>query len=142
MVHVYENDGKSSTAKNDCPPASLLSVEIKIFEKFSNNRFLNHIKKCGLFPKFQYGFKSSQSITALLPDVSNRPCRGFTRFTANSNLMEFFCKNFWKNIQLILELLKVPFLGLIFLYYTLMNFLMMLSVLLFSTYNDSKCDQV
>ena len=81
MVHVYENYGKSSTAKNDCPPPSLLSVEIKIFEKFSNNRFLNHIKKCGLFPKFQHGFKSSQSITALLPDVSNRPCRGFTRFT-------------------------------------------------------------
>ena len=63
-------------------------------------------------------------------------------FLTNSNLMEFFCKNLWKNIQLILELLKVSFLGLSFSYYRLMNFLMMLSVILFSTYNDSKCDQV
>ena len=82
MIHAYENDGKGSTAKNHCRPGSLLSVDSKIFEKFSNNRFLNHIKKCGLFPKFQHGFKSSQSIAALLPDISNRTCRGFTRFRA------------------------------------------------------------
>ena len=80
MVHVYENDGKRSTARNHSCPASLLSVDGKIFEKLPNNRFVNHIKKCGLFSKFQYGFRSSQSIADLLPDVSNRTCRAFTRF--------------------------------------------------------------
>ena len=51
-----------------------------------------------------------------------------------------------KNIQLILEFLKGPFLVLSFFYYKLMTFLMMLSVILLSMqYNDtmfySKCDQ-
>ena len=71
MVHVYQNDGKKSTTKNLCPPASLLSVDSKIFEKLSNNRLVNHIKKCGLFSKFQYDFRSSQSTADLLPDVGN-----------------------------------------------------------------------
>ena len=47
-------------------------------------------------------------------------------FLTNSSLMEWFCKN----IQLILELLKDPFLGLIFSDYILMTFLMMLSLIL------------
>ena len=47
-------------------------------------------------------------------------------FLTNSSLMERFCKN----IQLILELLKDPFLGLIFSDYILMTFLMMLSLIL------------
>ena len=45
-----------------------------------------------------------------------------------------------KNIQLMLEFLKVPFLVLDFCYYTLIIFLMMLSVILLSTFY-SKCDQ-
>ena len=47
-------------------------------------------------------------------------------FLTNSSLMERFCKN----IQLILDLLKDPFLGLIFSDYILMTFLMMLSLIL------------
>ena len=39
---------------------------------------------------------------------------------------------FYKNIQLILEFLKAPFLFLHFHYYTLVTFLMMLSVILLS----------
>ena len=61
---------------------AVLLVDSKIFEKLQNNRFVNHIKKCGLCSKFQYGFRSSQSIADLLPDVSNRTCRAFTRFGA------------------------------------------------------------
>ena len=41
--------------------------------------------------------------------------------------------NLHKNIQLMLEFLKAPFLVLHFSYYTLMTFLMMLSVILLST---------
>ena len=49
-----------------------------------------------------------------------------------------------KNIQLMLELLKAPFLVLRFSYYALMTFLMMLSVILLSdnTTLYFKCDQV
>ena len=49
-----------------------------------------------------------------------------------------------KNIQLMLELLKAPFLVLHFSYYALMTFLMMLSVILLSdnTTLYFKCDQV
>ena len=50
-------------------------------------------------------------------------------------LISFFSKMFWmgnlyRNIQLMLEFLKGPFLVLPFSYYTLMIFLMMLSVIL------------
>ena len=52
--------------------------------------------------------------------------------------------HFQKNIQLTLEFLKAPFLVLHFSYYVLITFLMMLSVLLQSTYDTtlySNCDQ-
>ena len=82
MVHVYQNDGKTSTAKNHCCPATLLSVDSKTFEKLPNNRVVNHIKKCGFFSKFQYSFRSSQSTADLLPEVSNRIGRVFDWFVA------------------------------------------------------------
>ena len=47
-------------------------------------------------------------------------------FLTNSSLMELFCKN----TQLILELLKGPFLSLIFSDYILMTFLIMLSLIM------------
>ena len=71
MVHVYQNDGKSFTTKNLCRPGSLLSVDSEIFEKLPNNRLVNRIKKCGVFSKFQNGFRSPQSTADLLLDVSN-----------------------------------------------------------------------
>ena len=52
--------------------------------------------------------------------------------------------NLHKNIQLMLEFLKFPFLALRFSYYTLMTFLMMLSVTLLSMQMillSTKCDQ-
>ena len=42
-----------------------------MFENLPANRLVSHIKKCGFFSKFQYGFMSSQSTADLLPDVSN-----------------------------------------------------------------------
>ena len=48
MVPVFKNVGERSTAKNYCP-VSPLSVVSKVFEKFVNNRIVDHLKKCGLF---------------------------------------------------------------------------------------------
>ena len=47
-------------------PASLLFVVSKVFEKLVNNRIVDHLEKCGFFSDFQYGFRSSHSITDLL----------------------------------------------------------------------------
>ena len=60
-----------STARN-YHPVSLLSVVSKVFEKLVNNRIVDHLKKCGLFSDFQYGFRSSRLTSDLLTVVSNR----------------------------------------------------------------------
>ena len=48
MVPVFKNVGERSAAKN-YNPVSLLSVVTKVFEKLVNNRFVDHLEKCGLF---------------------------------------------------------------------------------------------
>ena len=48
MVPVFKNVGERSTAKN-YGPVSLLSVVSKVFEKFVNNRIVDHLQKCGFF---------------------------------------------------------------------------------------------
>ena len=60
LVPVFKNVGERSTAKS-YHPVSLLSVVSKVFEKFVNNRIVDHLEKCGLFSDFQYGFWSSRS---------------------------------------------------------------------------------
>ena len=57
MVPVFKNVGERSAAKN-YHPVSLLSVVSKVFEKFVNNRIVDHLEKC-LFSEFQHGFRSS-----------------------------------------------------------------------------------
>ena len=147
MVHIYENDGKRSTARNHSCPASLLCVYSKIFEKLPNNRFVNHIKKCGLFSKFQYGLGLPNQLQifyqmhliqlaellislGLLSLLHLIYPRISVAFLTNSSLMDLFCKIFFKNAQLIRELIKGPLLGLIFSDYILMTVLMMLSLIL------------
>ena len=78
VVPVFKNIGERSTAKN-YRPVSLLSVVSKDFEKLVNNRIAGHLKKCGLFSDFQYGFRSSQSTADLLTVVSDRIARAFNR---------------------------------------------------------------
>ena len=58
MVLVFKNVGERSTAKNYYP-VSIFSVVSKTFEKLVNNKFVDHLEKCGLFSDFQYGFRSS-----------------------------------------------------------------------------------
>ena len=170
VVNVFKNVGERSTAKNYCS-ISLLSVVSKVFEKFVNNRIVDHLENCGLFSDFQYGFGSSQSTADLLTVVSDRIARAFNRsgatravaldiskafdrvwhagllhklksygiylalfllFSAIGSFGWFRMGNLHKNIQLMLEFLKGLFLVLHFSYYTLVTFLMMLSVILVS----------
>ena len=74
VIPVFKNVGEKSTAKN-CFPVSLLSVVSKVLEKFVNNRVVDYLDKCGPFPDFQYGFRSSQSTADLLTILSDRIAR-------------------------------------------------------------------
>ena len=76
VVTVFKNVGERSTAKN-YRPVSLLPVVSKVFEKLLNNRIVNDLEKCGLFPDFQYCFRSSRSTADLLTVVSDRIARAF-----------------------------------------------------------------
>ena len=78
VVPVFKNDGERSTAKN-YHPVSLFSVISKVFEKFVNNRIVDHLEKCGLFSDFQHGIRSSRSTADLLTVVSDRIARAFNR---------------------------------------------------------------
>ena len=70
--------GERSTAKN-YRPVSLLSMVSKVFEKLVNNRIVDHLEKCVLFPDFQYGFRSSRSTADLLTVISARIASAFNR---------------------------------------------------------------
>ena len=71
---VFKNVGKMSTATN-YRPVSLRSVVRRVFdEKLVNNRIVDHLKKCGIFCDFQYGFRSSASTADLLTVLSDRIC--------------------------------------------------------------------
>ena len=77
MVPKFKNDEERSTAKN-YHTVSLLSVVSKVSEKLVN-RIVDHLEKYGIFPDFQYGFRSSQSTADLLTVVSDRITRAFIR---------------------------------------------------------------
>ena len=64
MVPAFKEHWERCTAKN-YHLVILLSVVSEIFKKLVNNRFVNHLEKCGLFSDFQYGFRSSRSTTDL-----------------------------------------------------------------------------
>ena len=147
MVLVFKNVGERSTAKN-YHPVSLLSAVSKVFEKLVNNSIADHLEKCDLFSDFQYRFRSSQS-TVDISKAFNRVWHTGLLHKLNLPLMKFQVryldlfllfsvidgfKWFWmeslhKNIRLMLEFLKAPFLALQFSYCTSMTFLTMLSVI-------------
>ena len=47
VVPLLKNARERSAAKNYCPVS--LSVVCKVFEKLVNNRFVDHLEKCGFF---------------------------------------------------------------------------------------------
>ena len=77
--------------------------------------------------------------------IPGQICGLISSFLSNRQLQSFWIGNLHKNIQLVLVFLKGLVLVLHFSYYTLMTFLMMLSVILLSMLIDttlySKCDQ-
>ena len=126
VVAAFKNVGERTTAKN-YSPVSLLFVVSKLFEKLINNRIFDHLEKCGLFYDFQYGFRSSRSTAGPLTVVSDRIVRVFNRSRATRALALDISKAvclflvidsftlFWmgslhKNIQLMLQFLRAPFL--------------------------------
>ena len=54
VVPIFKNVGKRSTAKNNHPVG-----------------LVNHLKKCALFPDFQYGFRSFLSTADPVTVVSD-----------------------------------------------------------------------
>ena len=78
MGLLSKNIGERSTAKN-YHPVSLLSAVSKVFEKIVNDRIIDHLEKCSIFPDFHHGFKSSWSTADLLTVVSDRIARAFNR---------------------------------------------------------------
>ena len=70
---MFKNVEERSTAKS-YRPVSLLSLVIKVFEKLVNNRIVDHVKKCGLFP--------SHSTAYLLTMVSDIVARAFNKSRA------------------------------------------------------------
>ena len=89
MVPLFKNVlWERSTAKN-YHPVSLLSVVSKVFEKLVNNRFVDHLEKCGNFPDLQYDFRSSQSTADLLSVASYRIARAFNRSGATRYIQGF-----------------------------------------------------
>ena len=74
VVPVFNNVWERSTTKN-YHPVSLLPVVSKVFD----NSVVNHLKKCGLFSHFQYGFRSTQRTAGLSTVASDRIARAFIR---------------------------------------------------------------
>ena len=85
--------GERATSKSYCP-VSLLSMVSKVFEKLVNNRIVNHLEKCGLFPDFQYGFRSSCSTADLLTVAADRIARAFNRSGATGAVELDISKSF------------------------------------------------
>ena len=78
VFHVFTNVGERSAAKN-YRLVTFLSVVRKVFDKLENDRIVDHLKKCGLFSDFQYGFRSSPSNADLIIIISDRIARAFNR---------------------------------------------------------------
>ena len=93
MVPVFKTVGERSGAEN-CRPASLPSAVSKAFEKHVNHGIVDHLRKCGLFSDFQYGFRSSRSTADLLTVVSDRIARAFNRSWATRAVALYISKAF------------------------------------------------
>ena len=68
----------------------------KVFEKFLNNRIVDHLDKCGLFSGFKYGFRPSGSTADLLRVVSDRIVRAFNKSWATRTVAVDISKAFYR----------------------------------------------
>ena len=117
--------------------------QLQIFWQFYVIEFLGHLTGLGLlelyhfiYPRLLTGF-GMFGIMVFFTNLSLTQFQGryfvlLLLFSVIDGFRWFWLGSLCKNIQLILDFLKAPFLVLNFSYYTLMNFLMMLSVVLLS----------
>ena len=68
----------------------------KVFEKFLNNRIVDHLDKCGLFSGFKYGFRPSGSTADPLRIVSDRIVRAFNKSWATRTVAVDISKAFYR----------------------------------------------
>ena len=142
MVTAFKNVGKRSAAKN-YRPVRLFFVVSKVFEKPVNNRTIDHLEKCGLFLISSMvlgllgplqillqlyliellGLLTGMGLLKLQHLIYPMHLTGFGNFLflVLDSFKGFRMGSPHKNIQLMLEFLKAPFLV-----------LMMLSVILLS----------
>ena len=92
VVPVLKNVWERSSAKN-YRSVSVVSVVSKVFEKLAKNRIVDHLKNCGLFFDYQFGFRSSWS-TADLIVVSDRIARAVNRSWATRAVVRDISKAF------------------------------------------------
>lgn len=64
-------------------PVNLLFVFSKIFEKLSNNKLFDHLRKFVLFSDFQYRFRRSRSPVDVLTVLAKRIARVSNMFGAS-----------------------------------------------------------
>ena len=88
MVPLFKNVRDKCTTK-DYHPVSLLSVVSKVFEKLVNNRFVDHLEKCGFFSDLRYDFRSSRSTADILSVVFYRIARAFNMSGATRYIQGF-----------------------------------------------------
>ena len=117
--------------------------QLQIFWQFYVIELLGHLTGLGLlelyhfiYPRLLTGF-GMFGIMVFFTNLSLTQFQGryfvlLLLFSVIDGFRWFWLGSLCKNIQLILDFLKAPFLVLNFSYYTLMNFLMMLSVVLLS----------
>ena len=128
VVPAYVNVGVRSIVKR-YHLHSLLSRSSKVFGKFVNNKLVDHVKDCGLFPDFQYGFGSSQSTADFLTVASDSIAWGFDKSRASHTvafhylrlLTEFGRLVFFTNSSL-MEF-QIEYLALFYLFSLLNSFL-------------------
>ena len=114
--------------------------QLQIFSQLNLVKLLGLLTGLGLlelwhliYPRLLTGFDMLVYFTNLgLGEFQVRYLALFLLFSVVDGFNWFWMECLHKNIQLMLEFLKVPFLVLHFSYYTLMTFLMMLSVILLS----------
>ena len=128
VVPAYAKVGEGPIVKN-YHLYSFLSVGSKVFGKFVNNKLVDHLKDCGLFPDFHYGFGSFQSTADFLIVASDSIAWGFNKSVANRTvafhylrlLAEFGRLVFFTNSSLIE--FQIEYLALFYLFSLINSFL-------------------
>ena len=137
VVLVFKNVGERSTAKNYRPVSLLLYSQYGFRSSQSTADLLTGLGLLELwhliYPRLLTGFGMLVCFTNLsLMESHVRYLSLFLLFSIIDKFEWFWMESLHKNIQLMWEFLKAPFLVLVFSYYTLMIFLTMLSVILLS----------